>query len=344
VRNIGRILGAVATTVAMALTVGCSSGSDDDNGTSGDNSKSVEKVKYLTGASILGREAFVYVAIEKGYFKAAGLEVEVQAGKGTNANLQLLQSGQVDYAALDITAALIEYGKGTFKDFTIVNAIQQRNLQCIMALEGTGINGPKDLAGKKIAFIPGGVAKSLFPAYAKLAGIDESKIQWVNIPLEQHPQNLAAGTVQAATQFTVGKPGIEKAAQGKKAVVMPYTDYLTDLYGVGLGVAKKTATEKADQVRRFNEAMLKGLRDTIENPAEAGKIYAKYQKIQPEPVATAENTLLVPYVKSSGGNAAVGVLEPDRVARNIAIIQGAGLITASFAPEAVVSFDFAPKS
>ncbi|MCW6004519.1 ABC transporter substrate-binding protein [Micromonospora sp. CPCC 205371] len=340
-----RVLGAVVAVTALVLSAGCSDDSGDDAGSgnnSGDKPTTLEKVTYLTGASILGREAYVYQAIEKGYFKDAGFEVEVQAGKGTNANLALLQSGKVDFAVLDITAALIEYGKGTFKDFTIVNAVQQRNLQCIMALEGSGITTPKDLAGKKIAYLPGGVARALFPAYAKLAGIDESKIQWINIPLEQHPQNLASGTVQAATQFAVGKPGIEKAANGKKAVVLPYTDYLTDLYGVGVGVTKKAASENPDRIRRFNEALLKGLNDAINNPAEAGKAYAKYQKIQPEVVAAAENTLMVPYVKS--GSVAVGTLDQQRVARNIAIIQGAGLIPTAIKPEDAVSFDLLPKS
>jgi NitT/TauT family transport system substrate-binding protein len=336
------VLGTVAAVTAMALSVGCSGDGDDEKST--DKPAGIEKVSYLTGASILGREAFAYVAIEKGYFKEAGFEVEVQSGKGTNANLQLLQSGKVDFAALDITAALIEYGKGTFKDFTIVNAIQQRNLQCIMALDGSGISGPKDLAGKKIAYLPGGVAKQLFPAYAKLAGIDESKIKWINIPLEQHPSNLGAGTVDAATQFAVGKPGIDRVAKGRKVTVLPYTDYLTDLYGVGLGVTKKAKTDNPDRVRRFNDALLKGLRDAIENPAEAGKIYAKYQKIQPEPVAAAENALMVPYVKSAATGTAVGALDAGRVARNIGILQGAGVIPAAFAPEEVVSFDILAKS
>jgi NitT/TauT family transport system substrate-binding protein len=343
VRKITRLLGSVAAIAALTLTVGCSDDSTADSSTKPANG-ALEKVSFLTGASILGREAYVYMAIEKGYFKAAGFEVEVQAGKGTNVNLQLLQSGRVDFASLDITAALVEFGKGTFKDFTIINAIQQNNLSCITALSGGTISSPKDLAGKKIAYIPGGVAKVLFSAYAKLAGVNESKIQWVNIPAEQHPQNLAAGTVDAALQFGVGTPGIQNVAKGRKPVVMPYTDYLTDLYGVGIGVTKKAAAENPDKVRRFNEALLKGLKDAVDNPAEAGRVYAKYQKIQPEKVAAAENTLLVQYVKAVSGGEAIGSLDSARVARNIAIVQGAGLIQQVFDPSAVVSTEFMPKS
>ncbi|MBM2623782.1 ABC transporter substrate-binding protein [Actinoplanes sp. LDG1-06] len=336
-----RLLPAVIAALALVLTPGCTTARESDG--PGDGAANLDHVKFLTGASILGREAYIYVAQEKGYFADAGFEVEVQAGKGTSPNLQLLQSGQVDFAAVDITAAMIEFGNNKFRDFTIINAIQQRNLQCIMAHAGSGINTPKDLAGKKIAYLPGGVAKALFPTYAKLAGIDESKIQWVNLPLEQHPQNLAAGTVDAATQFAVGKPGIERVAKGRVITVLPYTDYLTDLYGVGIGVTRKAADDDPDRVRRFNEALLKGLSDAVADPAEAGRIYAQHEKIQPEPVAAAENTLMVPYVKSAAGGTAVGALDPQRVARNIAILQGAGVIPEVFEPEEVISVDLLPK-
>jgi ABC-type nitrate/sulfonate/bicarbonate transport system substrate-binding protein len=56
--------------------------------------------------------------------------------------------------------------------FTVVSVIQQRNLSCLVALAGSGIKTPRDLAGKKIGYIPGGVVKVMFDAYAKSAGVD----------------------------------------------------------------------------------------------------------------------------------------------------------------------------
>lgn len=343
-RRTSRLLGVALAGTALVLAAGCTSSDKKDSAST--KTAALEKVTYLTGAGVAGREAYIYVAMDKGYFKDAGLEVEVKPGNGTLQNLQVLQAGQADFAIVDITAALIEYGKAgsKLKDFTVVSAIQQRNLSCIMALDGSGIAGPKDLAGKKIAYIPGGVVKTLFGTYASLAGVDGSKINWVSMPVTQMPANLASGSIDAATQFVVGRPGVEAAAKGKKAVVLPFSDYLTDLYGNGLAVTKKAVADNPDKVKRFNDAMLKGLQFAVDNPAEAGKIYAKYQKLQPEVVAAAENTLMVPYVKSSAGGASVGALDAQRVARNIAIIQGANVIPAAIKPEDVVSFNFAPKA
>jgi NitT/TauT family transport system substrate-binding protein len=200
--------------------------------------------------------------------------------------------------------------------------------------------GHRDLAGKKIGYLPGGVVKALFDAYAGRAGLDASSIEWVNLPAQQLPQNLAAGTVDAATQLVVGAPAIEAAAKGQKAVVLPLSDHLPDLYGNGIAVGRAAATDQPDRVRRFNDAVLKGLADAIADPDEAGRVYAKYQKIQPPAVAAAEVRLMVPYAT---GGAALGALDEARMTRNVELVHGAGAMPKVVEPADVVSFDLAPK-
>ncbi len=332
-----RLLGVVAVLLAMVVTTSCGSDQGERVG-----APPTEKVSFLTGVAVQGRESYVYVAIEKGFFQTAGFEVEVRPGNGTVQNLKLLQGGQVDFAVVDITGALIEYGKKVFTDFQVVSALQQRNLACLMALSDSGIAGPKDLAGKKIAYIPGGIVKTLFPTYASRAGVDTSTVQWVALPAQQMGPGLAVGRVDAATQFVVGVPAVEAAVQGREAVVMPYSDILPDLYGNGLAVTTQALKDDPDRVQRFNDAALKGLRYAIEHPAEAGTIYAKYQKLQPLPVATAEIKLMAPYVRPRPG-ATIGALDPEQVKRNIAVLKQAGAIKTNFKPDDVIAFDLAPK-
>jgi NitT/TauT family transport system substrate-binding protein len=171
--------------------------------------------------------------------------------------------------------------------------------------------------------------------------VDGATISWVSMPVPQMGPNLASGSIDAATQFVVGKPAIEAVSGGRKAVVLPFSDHLTDLYGNGLAVTRKAAADDPERVRRFNDAMLRGLRYAIDHPAEAGRIYARYQKLQPEAVAAAETTLMGPYV--TDGAVPIGALSPERVTRNIAAIRDAGVIPAEFAPGDTVTFDFAPK-
>ncbi|MEV4535955.1 ABC transporter substrate-binding protein [Asanoa sp. NPDC049518] len=341
-----RTLRAVAAVgaAALLLTMAACSGSDDKAPASDSQNaaeKPLDKVVYMSGFGLFGRESYVYAAIDKGYFREAGLEVEVKPGLGTNGNLKALSSGSVQYASIDLTGAFLEYGRpGGINDFTIVGAVQQRSLTALMALEESGISTPRDLENKTIGAQPGSVNQVLFPTYARLAGIDAGKVKFQNVAPQQQPQLLASKQVDVITQFPVGKPGVERAAGGKKAVVLPYTDVITDLFGGAIGVSKKTAQEKPDQVKRFMSALLKGLSDTISNPQEAGQIYAKFEKTQPAPVAAAEMTLMRPYVDLGTG---LGQIDQARAARSIAILQGAGAIPDGLKPEDVISFDLIPK-
>lgn len=335
-----QLFAATATAAALLLSSGCTgSGQPTAGGTQGP----LEKVTYVTGAGVLGREAFVYVAMDKGFFRDAGLDVDVVSGTGTVPNLQLLQGGQAQYVAVDITGALIEWGKNTFRNFTIVSAIQQKNLACFMAVDGKGISSPRDLAGKKIGYIPGGVTKLLWDAYADLAGVDPASVTWVNVPIPQMGQALGSGNIDVATQFVVGQPAIEAAMGGKKLVVMPFSDYLTDLYGVGLAVSKDAAQNNPDQVRRFNTAMLKGLAYANAHPDEAAQIYAKYQQAQKPEVAAKEISIQAAYA-DPGEGAPLGAIDQLRATRNIAILQSTAVIPASFDASDVIDFDLVPKS
>lgn len=319
--------------LALALLAGCT-------GDEPDEAQGLEQVTYLTGVGLQGREAYVYVAQDKGFFAAAGFDVQVKPGNGTNQNLQLLQGGQADFAVVDITAALIEYGKGTFTDFTVVSAIHQQTLACLMALEGSGVGTAKDLTGKRIAYIPGGVVRVLFEPWAKLTGTDPAGIRWVNMPAQQMAQGLAAGSIDAATQFIVGRPGVEAAAKGRKAVVLPYSEALPELYGNGLAVGKPAATGDPARVTRFNTAVLKGLTYAAEHPDEAAAIFAKYQQAQPVQVAAAEIKLMAPYVKPVAGPA--GTIDRAQVERSLAVIREAGAAGA-VRPDDVISFALVPK-
>jgi NitT/TauT family transport system substrate-binding protein len=303
--------------------------------------KKLDQVTYLTAFGAVGRDAFAWVAQEKGYFKESGLDVTIQLGAATGENLKGLAAGQAQFANLDLIGAWILAGKGDYKDFRTIAAIHQQSLVSIVTLEGSGITSPKDLEGKKVGAATGSVNQLLFPAYAKLAGIDATKVQWVNAQPPQLPALLAGGQVQALSTFLIGSKGIEKAAGGKKAVILPYSKYLGDLYGNGIITTAKIAKENPDLARRFRDASLKAVKYSIEHPDEAAQILKKAQPAADITAAVGEITLMTPYVSSG---AAIGAMDQERVARAIATLQAGGLIPAGLTPDAVVDFAITPKA
>ena len=332
----------VAGTVAVCLsaTAGCSGSSDDK----GSNGQALEKVTYLTSFGTFGRDAYAYVAKEKGYFKDAGFDVDIKPGSGSGENIKQVVAGNANFTPIDLTGGLLAAGgKDKVTGFTAVAGIQQRTMAAILTLDDTGIKAPKDLEGKTLADQPGSVVRNLFPTYAKLAGVDVNKVHWVNGAAQTLMGTLASGKVAGIGQFVVGKPTLESIAKTKKAVVLPYSDVLQDLYGNVLITSSDYAAKNPDKVKKFSAALLKGLADSIDNPAEAGTIMQKYVKTAKPAGVAAELTLMAPYVRSAASGVPVGALDAERVARSIAILQGSGQIDAGLKPEQVISFDLVPK-
>jgi NitT/TauT family transport system substrate-binding protein len=341
-KRLTRMVAIAALATALALVTGCG-GSDKTNDSAGAGAKTLEKVTYLTSFGNFGRDSYAWVAKDKKFFEEAGFDVDIKPGQGTNSVIQTIVGGQAQFGPIDLTGGLLQMGKGQAKDFVAVAAIQQRTMAAIFSVEGKGINTPKDLEGKKLADTPGSVVRNLFPTYARLAGVDASKVQFVNGEAQTLMGTLASGAVDGIGQFVVGKPTVE-AVTKKKAVMLPYSDVMTDLYGNALITSTTLAKEKPDMVKRFTAALLKGLEYSLANPQEAGEILKKNVDTTNPAAAAAELQLMAEFVKPAGSGAAVGTLDSQRVARSIAILQGAGAIPAGMTPEQIIDFNLAPKA
>jgi len=339
------VAAALATTM-LGTAAGCSDDPDDAASGSGGGNGSLEKITYLTSFGTFGRDAYAYVAKEKGYFSDAGFDVDIKAGSGTFDNLKAVVGGQAQFTPLDLTGLLLAAGakKDPVTGFAAVAGVQQRTMAAIISLEGNGITTPKDLEGKTLSDSPSSVVRNLFPTYAKLAKIDYTKVTWKDGQPQTLMGTLASGGAAGIGQFVVGKPTVESIAKGKKAVVLPYSDYLQDLYGNVLVTSKDYATKNPEKAKKFTEALLKGLEDSITNPTEAGQILKKYVPTANPDAAAAELTLMGPFVRSEASGVPVGALDSQRVARSIALLQGSGQIAAGLKPEQVIDFNLVPQA
>jgi NitT/TauT family transport system substrate-binding protein len=331
-----RSIRSVAMVIALlAALVACGDG-DQPAGPS-----AATKVTYLTSFSTFGRDAYAYVAQEKGFFAEAGLDVTINPGTGTVDVLKLVAGGRAQFGVGDLTATMITVAKEKLP-VTVVGAIHQRTVAAIVALEGGSISKPADLVGKKIGDQPGSTNQVMFPVYAKAVGIDPAKVQFVPSAPPALPQLLVSGQVDGIGQFIVGTPTIEAAAKGRKAVVLPYGDYVPDLYGNMLLTSKDLASKDPELVRKFTAALLKGLQYSVDHPDELGQILKKFQPTQNPDVAAAEMRLMGPYTKGTGP---FGGLDQARVEKIIQVLGEAGAIPAgSLKPADIASFELAPKS
>ena len=211
-----------------------------------------------------------YVAAEKGYFEEAGIEIDFDYSLETD-GVTLVGSGDKQFALVSGEQVLLARGQNL--PVVYVLAWYQDYPIAVVSDAGAGIKSPADLLGKQIA-LPGLFGASYVGLRALLndAGIPESDVTLSSIGFNQVPA-LASGQEQIVVGYTSNEP-IQLASQGFDVSVLRVADYV-DLASNGL-ITNEDTLGNPNLVRAFNEAILRGLADTIENPDEAFDISKKY--------------------------------------------------------------------
>ena len=198
--------------------------------------EALESVSLITDFGYNGRHAYFFVALDKGYYKAAGLDVKILRGQGSVDAIRQVGAGNATFGFAD-TGSLVLARANDQIPVKLVASVYARPPQAIFCREDAGIKLPKDLEERSIANPAGGSIPDLFPAYAKAAGIDASKVKWVIASSESLPTLLAANRTPCVGQFIVGEALLRAQAAPAKLVRFAYADSGLNYYGNGI-VAK----------------------------------------------------------------------------------------------------------
>lgn len=213
----------------------------------------------------------LYVAVEKGYFKQAGVEIEFDYSFETDA-VSLVGANELQFAVVSGEQVLLARAQGL--PVVYVAAWYQQYPVAVVSKVEQNIKVPADLQGKKIG-LPGLYGANYIGLDALLfsAGLTEQDVMLDSIGFNQ-VEALAADREQAVSVYTANEP-VQLQAQGYALNEMRVADYV-QLASNGLITNETTLAQNPDLVRGMAEAFLKGLRDTIANPDEAYEISKKY--------------------------------------------------------------------
>lgn len=221
----------------------------------------------------------VYVALEKGDFQAANLDVAIQHGDEP-VGVDLIAANQLQFGL--ISAEEVIKARANARPVVQVYEWFQKYPVGIVVSDTSGIQSLKDLKGHKVG-IPGrfGASYNGLTALLTANGLTESDIDLQEIGYNA-PDVFCVGAVEAAVVYINNEPlQIQQRADagncnGVKTVkVFPVSDSV-DMVSNGLMTNEQTIIDHPELVTAMVKAFDAGLREAINNPAEAYLLSLKY--------------------------------------------------------------------
>jgi NitT/TauT family transport system substrate-binding protein len=232
-----------------------------------------EKWTFALNWFPVGDHAAYWVALEKGYYKAAGLDVTLENSKGSGDSIAKVDTGRADAGLADAAVLIASKARGT--TVKTIGMVFDKTPLNIFSLKSKPLAKPKDLEGASLGSPPGDAQRQMFPAFAKANGIDAGKITWVNIEPAAKIAAVAEKRMDGVADYTTGLPLYEKAAGKGNIVMMPWANFGFDLYSMSIMASAKTMKDKPKQLKAFLEASYKGWRDVMADPKAAMVIFKK---------------------------------------------------------------------
>lgn len=212
-----------------------------------------------------------YTAVERGYFKDAGIEVEFDYSSETD-GLALVGADKLQFSLVSGEQVLMARAQGL--PVIYVAAWYQKYPVSIVSTSDKNIKSPLDLRGKKIG-LPGLYGASYIGLRALLyaAGIKESDVTLDSIGYTQ-VEALAAGREEAVVVYAANEPVVLRS-KGYAVNELRVADYV-QLASNGIITNETTIAHNPELVRAFVAAFLHGLQDTIDDPDATYEISKKY--------------------------------------------------------------------
>jgi NitT/TauT family transport system substrate-binding protein len=215
----------------------------------------------------LSYHAPFHLALEKGYYRAANIDLKILDGRGSGNTIQVVGNGADTFGLAEASVLAKAVGQGV--PVKMIMGILRRSAVGVNFPADKGIQVPADLRGKRITMCAGEAPAVLLPAFLKSVNVPTSDIKLVTVDCGAKYSVIAQGLADAALGYS---PFAKQqfAALGIKDVrKFDYADVGVVVPATGIIAADKTIDSKPELVQRFIGASLKGWADTLKNPEAA---------------------------------------------------------------------------
>ncbi|GAB4166808.1 MAG: ABC transporter substrate-binding protein [Thalassobaculales bacterium] len=235
-----------------------------------------EKASLRLNWLLYGFHTPFHLGVERGYYKAEGIDLEIGEGQGSARAVQIIGAKGDTFGLSDGGSIINGISRGA--PIKAVMGIMNTTPFAIIARADSGIKSLKDFEGRTIAATAGEAGLVIFPALIKANGLDQAKLNFLRVDgptklvsvLEKRADALLGGSENQV--FILEQRGVAPA-------VFNYADYGVNTMGLAIHVHADTLKDKPRLVEGFIRATRKAFEAGEKEPDAA---IAAGMKVKPD--------------------------------------------------------------
>lgn len=288
--------------LTLALTLGLCTGFGVQ--ASADESKELREMNVVLDWYPNALHAFIYTAIERGYYEEEGLDVNIQFPANENDAISLVAAGRAEiglYYEHDTIQAVANQNVG----IKSIGAVVQSPLNIVLSLKEKDIHEPADLVGKTIGYAGTALSESLIRTMMEYVGADTSDVTMMNVGFELM-SSMTTGNVDATIGCLVNHEVPELKKEGFEVDYFMVNEYgIPNYYEEVFLANNKMIEEEPEVLAGFLRASAKGFEDFKNDPNGCLQILLDNQN--------EENFPLTPSVEEQSCQTLLPLMETDEI-------------------------------
>jgi putative hydroxymethylpyrimidine transport system substrate-binding protein len=328
---------AVALAVcAAAVAVGC--GEKTESTTPGSPQPFTLALDFYVNPDHAG----IFEALDNDYFRDAGLDVQPQTPSDPSAPIREVAAGRVDLAVSYEPEVLIAHDQGL--PVKAVAALVPTPLTSLIWLKDSGIQDVRDLRGKTVATAGIPYQEAYLTTILERAGLSLSDVDTVDVQQGLLPA-LIGGRAQAMLGGFLNVEGVDLERRGEDPTVIPVDKLGIPTYDELVLVANSdTLDDKSEDIRLFLDALERGTKAAVADPAGATKAILDAGKGLDPKITDAEVRKTLPLLMPKDTGHPYGYMDPSQWERFAHFFADHGVINALPSTDDVLTNDLLPTN
>ena len=189
-----------------------------------------------------------FYAKQQGWYEAEGIDLDIEAGRGSGAAVQRVAAGIAEIGVADLATVLLARGEGA--NATAVMAVYANTPQGFYWLKSNGIKTPQDFSGHSIGNPPADASRIMWPLFAKTVGIEPDSVKFVNVSPQAKLASLKSGAIDVTSDF-YNEHDLKLREFGDDLGFVAWRNIGVNPYGNSIIVNETFLAEHRDTVGKF---------------------------------------------------------------------------------------------